>query len=167
MKSIVLAGGCFWGVEAYLKKIEGVEFTEVGYANGDSIAPSYEDVCNNSGHVEAVQVCFNSEVVSTSRLINLFFEIIDPLAINKQGNDVGVQYRTGIYWQTNAQEKLIEKEIDKLSQRLGAKVMVEVLPLNNFYRAEEKHQNYLDKNPNGYCHIPKSMLEKTIPANSR
>lgn len=164
MKSIVLAGGCFWGVEAYLKQIEGVEFTEVGYANGNSIDPSYEDVCNSSGHVEAVSVCFDSEVLSTRRLINLFFEIIDPFAVNKQGNDVGVQYRSGIYWQTNNQETLINNEVEKLSERLGKQVAIEVAPLKNFYRAEDEHQNYLDKNPNGYCHIPKKMLDSKIPA---
>lgn len=164
MKSIIFAGGCFWGVEAYLKQIEGVEFTEVGYVNGASIDPTYEDVCSGSGHAEAVAVCFNSEILSTKRLINLFFEIIDPFAINKQGNDVGVQYRSGIYWQTNNQEKLIQNEVDKLSQRLNKKVAIEVAPLKNFYRAEDEHQDYLAKNPNGYCHIPKSMLEKKIPA---
>lgn len=167
MKSIVFAGGCFWGVEAYLKQIEGVEFTEVGYANGKMISPSYEDVCSGSGHAEAVSVCFDSEVISTKRLINLFFDIIDPTAVNRQGNDVGVQYRTAIFWQTNAQEALINSEIEKLAERLNKDIAIEVSPLNSFYRAEDEHQNYLDKNPNGYCHIPKSLLEKEIPAISQ
>ncbi len=164
MKSIVFAGGCFWGVEAYFRQIEGVTFTEVGYTNGKTIDPSYEDVCNGSGHAEAVFVCFDSNILTTKRLINLFFEIIDPTSINKQGNDVGVQYRTGIYYQTLAQQAIIEQEISQLEQRIKKDVVIEVLPLENFYRAEEMHQNYLMKNPNGYCHIPKSLLSKKIPA---
>ncbi len=164
MKSIVFAGGCFWGVQAYLKQIEGVKFTEVGYANGKTISPSYEDVSNGSGHAEAVAVCFDSNILTTRRLINLFFEIIDPTSINKQGNDVGIQYRTGIFSQTNAQEALIIAEVEKLSVKIKKDVNIEITPLRNFYRAEDYHQNYLDKNPNGYCHIPKSMLNKEIPA---
>lgn len=164
MKSIVFAGGCFWGVEAYLKQIEGVKFTEVGYANGKTIAPSYEDVSRGSGHAEAVSICFDSEVLSTRRLIELFFDIIDPMSVNKQGNDVGIQYRTGIYWDTNKQEKIIKKVVDELAENLDDEIAVELAPLKNFYRAEDDHQNYLDKNPNGYCHIPKSLLEDKIPA---
>lgn len=164
MKSIVFAGGCFWGVEAYLKQIEGVAFTEVGYANGKTISPSYEEVSNGSGHAEAVAVCFDSNILPTRRLINLYFEIIDPTSINKQGNDIGVQYRSGIFWQTNAQEELINNEVEKLAEKIKKDVAIELAPLRNFYRAEDNHQNYLDKNPNGYCHIPKSMLDKKIPA---
>lgn len=164
MKSIVLAGGCFWGVEAYLKNIEGVEFTEVGYANGDTISPTYEDVCNNSGHAEAVSVYFNSEIISTKRIVELFLDIIDPTSVNKQGNDVGPQYRSGIYWQTNKQEEIIESVIEKIAEDYDDEIAIEVMELKNFYRAEEEHQDYLDKNPNGYCHIPKRKLENEISA---
>ena len=162
MKSIVLAGGCFWGVEAHLKKIDGVKFTEVGYVNGSTISPDYKDVCSGSGHAEAVSICFDSEVISTTKLIEEFFEIIDPTSHNKQGEDEGIQYRAGLYWQTNAQEALFDSIIEKLEDRIGNHVTVEVMPLKNFYRAEEHHQNYLDKNPNGYCHIPKCEPEEKV-----
>ena len=99
MKSLVLAGGCFWGVEAYLKQFDGILHTEVGYANGPTIEPTYEQVCNASGHAEAVMVHYNSEVITTAQLIDKFFDIINPTSINQQGNDIGIQYRTGIYYE--------------------------------------------------------------------
>lgn len=166
MKSLVFAGGCFWGVEAYFKQIEGVVFTEVGYANGTTVSPTYKEVTSGSGHAEAVMVMYNSEIISTKRLIELFFEIIDPTTLNKQGNDVGVQYRTGIYYENNSQYSIIEKEVENLELKYDEDIVLEVKPIKNFYRAEEYHQDYLDKNPNGYCHIPKSKLTQKISANS-
>lgn len=164
MKTLVLAGGCFWGVEAYLKLIEGVTFTEVGYANGPTIEPTYEEVCQGVGHTEAVSIMYDTHIITTKKLVDLFMEIIDPFALNQQGNDKGVQYRTGIYYQTNDDASFLEKYMDQLEQETKQKVRVEILPLENFYRAEAYHQNYLDKNPGGYCHIPKSYLEKPIKA---
>ena len=164
MKSIVLAGGCFWGVEAYLRQIEGVMFTEVGYVNGNTISPSYEDVIAGSGHAEAVFVCYDSNILTTKRLLQLFLEVIDPTLKNQQGNDIGIQYRTGIYFQTLAQQILADQILEDLAYTLDKEVVVEVEQLRNYYRAEEYHQAYLDKNPNGYCHIPKSLLQNRIPA---
>lgn len=158
MKSLVLAGGCFWGVEAYFKQFEGVVYTEVGYANGPTIEPSYEEVCAASGHAEAVMVHYNSEILSTTKLVELYLDIVDPLAINKQGNDIGVQYRTGIYYEHLSQFRVIEEVLEHKAQALNQSLAIELLPLENFYRAEEEHQLYLYKNPNGYCHIPSEKL---------
>lgn len=164
MKSLVFAGGCFWGVEAYFRQIEGVIFTEVGYVNGNTIEPSYEEVCSNSGHAEAVEVYYDTNIINTKRLVELFFDIIDPVAINKQGNDVGVQYRTGIYYMSNSMQAFLEKQIENLEENIGQPVAVEIEAVKNFYRAEEEHQNYLANNPNGYCHIPKEKLSSFITA---
>lgn len=158
MKSLVLAGGCFWGVEAYFKQFDGVVYTEVGYANGPTIEPSYEEVCDASGHAEAVMVHYNSKVISTSKLVELYLDIVDPVSLNKQGNDVGVQYRTGIYYEQANELKDIEQVLEKKAKELNQELAIELLPLENFYRAEEEHQLYLFKNPNGYCHIPKEKL---------
>lgn len=166
MKSIVFAGGCFWGVEAYFKQVEGVVFTEVGYANGKTVSPTYKEVCSGkSGHAEAVMIMYNSEIISTKRLLELYFDIIDPTSLNKQGNDIGSQYRTGIYYEHHGQLGIIEKAIFELERTVDKDVVIEVEPIKNFYRAEEYHQNYLDKNPGGYCHIPKEKLNKKISAN--
>ena len=164
MRTIVFGGGCFWGVQAYFKQIEGVVFTEVGYANGKSVDPSYREVCDGSGHTEAVMVTYDTELITTKRLIDLFFDIIDPTLLNQQGNDIGIQYRTGIYYEHGNQMSIAEKELAKLEEKYNEKIHVELEPLVNFYRAEDEHQDYLDKNPNGYCHIPKAKLETYIPA---
>ncbi|NLY62646.1 MAG: peptide-methionine (S)-S-oxide reductase MsrA [Erysipelothrix sp.] len=158
MKSLVLAGGCFWGVEAYFRQFDGILHTEVGYANGKTIEPTYEEVCNASGHAEAVMLHYNSEIITTSQLIKLYLDIVDPVAVNKQGNDVGVQYRTGVYYENLTQFNTVEKVLEAYAQEIGQDLAIELLPLDNFYRAEEEHQLYLDKNPNGYCHIPKEKL---------
>ena len=158
MKKIVVAGGCFWGVEAYFRQFDGILHTEVGYANGKTIEPTYEEVCNASGHAEAVMLHYNSEIITTSQLIKLYLDIVDPVAVNKQGNDVGVQYRTGVYYENLTQFNTVEKVLEAYAQEIGQDLAIELLPLDNFYRAEEEHQLYLDKNPNGYCHIPKEKL---------
>lgn len=164
MKSIVFAGGCFWGVQAYFNQVEGVKFTEVGYANGKTISPSYEDVSNGSGHAEAVAVCFDSNILPTRRLINLFFDIVKASAINKNGLNKKSQYRAAIFWQTNAQEELIIKEAEIFLDKVKKDLTLELAPLRNFYRAEDFHQDYLVKNPKEDCFIPKEMLNKPIPA---
>ena len=159
MKSIYLAGGCFWGVQKYFDQFDGVVLTEVGYANGPDEAPSYEEVCASSGHAETVQVGYDEKRISLAELLGFYFAVIDPLSVNRQGNDVGVQYRTGIYYTDEAQLPKIQAVCDRVAQAAGQPLAVEVAPLKNFFSAEEYHQKYLDKNPGGYCHIPRQMFE--------
>ena len=165
-KTIYLAGGCFWGTQKFFDQFHGVVSTEVGYANGpDDVnspddknspasAPTYQDVCNNSGHAETVRIDYDDSVLSLTELLNYYFLVIDPLSVNKQGGDVGIQYRTGIYYTSEDQLPEIEAVYREQEEKAGAKLAVELEPLRNFYSAEEYHQKYLDKNPGGYCHIP-------------
>ena len=165
-KTIYLAGGCFWGTQKFFDQFQGVVSTEVGYANGpDDVnspddknspasAPTYQDVCNNSGHAETVRIDYDDSVLSLTDLLNYYFLVIDPLSVNKQGGDVGIQYRTGIYYTSEEQLPEIEAVYREQEEKAGAKLAVELEPLRNFYSAEEYHQKYLDKNPGGYCHIP-------------
>lgn len=158
-QEIYLAGGCFWGLEEYLANLPGVIETEVGYANGNTENPSYEQVCReNTGHAETVHTVYDSEKISLAFLLERYFEVIDPTSLNRQGGDVGSQYRTGIYY-VNEEDRLIaQKALDKLQQSYRKRIAVELLPLKNFYRAEDYHQKYLQKNPHGYCHIPRSRF---------
>ncbi len=154
MKKIVLAGGCFWGVEEFLSRINGVVSTEVGYANGRTENPNYEDICTkNTYFAEVCLVNYDENIISLKELLAKFWTIIDPTSLNKQGNDVGSQYRTGIYYvdPSDLQEILHSKE--ELQKSYSKKIVTEVKPLENYYKAEEYHQKYLKKNPNGYCHI--------------
>lgn len=161
VKEVYLAGGCFWGVEKYLSLIKGVVSTEVGYANGSTQNPTYEEVChNNTGHAETVKVLYNPDEVSLERILSLYYEVIDPLAKNKQGNDIGTQYRTGIYYTDDRDKEVIENSLKDLQGRYDKPVMIEMMPLQNYYPAEEYHQKYLDKNPKGYCHIGEEKFEK-------
>lgn len=163
---IYLAGGCFWGTEHFLKLINGIVSTEVGYANGNTTKPTYHEVrYNNTGHAETVKVTYNPSVVSLSTILDLFFKTIDPTSLNKQGEDKGTQYRTGIYFVDELDLPTIEAEIEKLSKKYNKPVVVEVRPLQNFYFAEECHQDYLDKNPDGYCHIDPSLFELARKSN--
>lgn len=160
-KEIYLAGGCFWGLEKYLQNIKGVIQTEVGYANGNTKTPSYEDVCyKNTGHAEAVKVIYDKKIISLPFLLELFYDVIDPVSINRQGGDIGTQYRTGIYFTDDQDEELINSSIAKLQERFSEKIAIEVYPLENYFKAEEYHQKYLDKNPNGYCHIGNTEFKK-------
>jgi peptide methionine sulfoxide reductase msrA/msrB len=153
-RTIYLAGGCFWGTEKYLSSIMGVLETQVGYANGKTENPTYEQVCyNNTGHAEAVKVVYDSKELGLKYLLGLFYESIDPTSVNRQGNDRGVQYRTGIYYVDEADRPVIEASIAALQKKHKKPVAVEVKLLENYAPAEEYHQKYLDKNPNGYCHI--------------
>ena len=158
MNTIYLAGGCFWGMQKYFDQFEGVVSTEVGYANGPEEAPSYQEVCSNSGHAETVKIAYDPDRISLSDLLNYYFMVIDPLSVNRQGNDKGIQYRTGIYYTDEAQIPEIEAVYAAEEEKAGAKLAVELEPLKNFFTAEEYHQKYLDKNPGGYCHIPASMF---------
>lgn len=154
METIYLAGGCFWGMQKFFDQFDGVTGTEVGYANGPDKAPSYEDVCNDSGHAETVKIDFNESRISLVKLLNFYFMVIDPVSVNKQGGDRGVQYRTGIFYTDEAQLPAIRSVYDREQEKAGKELAVLVEPLKNFYSAEEYHQKYLEKNPGGYCHIP-------------
>ena len=163
IKKIYLAGGCFWGVEAYMKRIDGVIDANSGYANGITENPTYEDVIyKGTGHAETVEVTYNSEKISLGTLLKYYFRIIDPTSLNKQGNDKGTQYRTGIYYTDLEDKNIIEKEITLLQKNYPKKIMVEVMPLIRFDLAEDYHQDYLKKNPNGYCHIDLSKADNII-----
>lgn len=153
-KEIVLAGGCFWGVERYLGLIPGVLETMAGYANGDFPNPSYEQVCAGStGFAEAVKTRYDAGKLGLPELLALFYKIIDPCSVNKQGGDVGPQYRTGVYYLDEADSPAISESLTLLGESLAKPVAIESGPLRNFYPAEECHQKYLEKNPKGYCHI--------------
>lgn len=160
-KDIWFAAGCFWGAQKFFKLIEGVEFTEVGFANGQLENPSYKQVyTDTTGHAECVHVRYNPAVVSLQELTQLYFQIIDPLSLNKQGEDEGTRYRTGIYYEDEQDRAILEKEYLRVEKELGVKSLpVELLPLTCFYRAEEYHQDYLDKNPGGYCHLSPALFE--------
>lgn len=160
-KDIWFAAGCFWGAQKFFKLIEGVEFTEVGFANGQLENPSYKQVyTDTTGHAECVHVRYNPAVVSLQELTQLYFQIIDPLSLNKQGEDEGTRYRTGIYYEDEQDRAILEKEYQRVEKELGVKSLpVELLPLTCFYRAEEYHQDYLDKNPGGYCHLSPALFE--------
>ena len=165
MKTIYLAGGCFWGVEKYLSLIPGVVSTMVGYANGRTANPTYEEVCyHGTGHVEVVKVGYDPAKVSLTFLLELFYEIIDPTSLNRQGGDIGPQYRTGVYYIDEEDKDIILDSITLLQENYDKQVMIEVKLLDNFYFAEEYHQRYLDKNPGGYCHIGIAQFEKAWQA---
>lgn len=154
MKKIYLAGGCFWGVQAYLDMKNGITKTVVGYANGNTLNPTYEDVCTNTtGYAETVYVEYDEKEISLEKVLEHFFKVIDPTSVNKQGGDCGTQYRTGIYYVDNNDIETINKFVENEQTKYDKKIVTEVEPLKNFYDAEEYHQKYLVKNPNGYCHI--------------
>jgi len=153
-REIYLAGGCFWGVEKFLELVPGVIATEVGYANGNTANPTYEEVCRKgTGHAEAVKVTYDPAKVSLPFLLELYYGVIDPTSVNRQGNDKGTQYRTGIYYTDDADFPIIQKSISALQTHFKKPIAIEVKPLTNYYSAEAYHQKYLDKNPGGYCHI--------------
>jgi peptide-methionine (S)-S-oxide reductase len=154
MKEIYLAGGCFWGVEEYMSRIKGVIETKVGYANGISEKPSYEEVCTGTtGHAETTYVKFDENIISLEALLNRFWKIIDPTLLNRQGPDIGNQYRTGIYYTNSEDLETINKTLQEQKQKYNKPIVTEIMPLKSFYDAEEYHQKYLKKNPGGYCHI--------------
>jgi methionine-S-sulfoxide reductase len=161
MKEIYLAGGCFWGTEKYLSLVKGMLETSVGYANGNTENPSYEDVCRrDTGHAETVKLLYNPALLSLEKLLSLYYEVIDPTSVNRQGADRGTQYRTGIYYTDKADRPVIEASIAKLQKEYTKPIAIEVEPLRNYYPAEEYHQKYLDKNPGGYCHIGQNAFER-------
>ena len=154
MKQIVLAGGCFWGVEAYFKRIKGIIQTKVGYTDGTTINPSYQEVCTGrTYHVEACELIYDEQVISFEKILKHLFSIIDPTILNRQGNDVGTQYRTGIYYEDESDAQVIRDFIQKEQANYEQMIVVDVKKQTTFYDAEEFHQDYLTKNPMGYCHV--------------
>lgn len=154
MKELVLGGGCFWGVEEYMSRIPGVVDTKVGYANGALKNPTYEEVCTGeTGHVEACYVKYEENEISLSGLLDKFWEVIDPTLKDRQGNDIGSQYRTGIYYIDRGDFSIIKDSFNMVQKKYKKPILTEVEPLTSFYDAEEYHQDYLKKNPHGYCHI--------------
>lgn len=163
LHTIYLAGGCFWGIEAYMKKLPGVRDTDVGYANGNTENPTYEQVCyDNTGHAETVKVVYDPALISTEQLLDGFFKVVDPTSINRQGNDRGSQYRSGIYYVDEADKAIAESAAARQKENYKDPVVTEILPLNQFYLAEDCHQDYLDKNPGGYCHINLNAADEFI-----
>ncbi|MBW8349204.1 peptide-methionine (R)-S-oxide reductase MsrB [Bacillus sp. IITD106] len=161
LKSIYFAGGCFWGVEAYFARIFGVKDATSGYANGIGTDPTYDDVIKGDREfAETVHVEYDPERVSLNELLTYFFKVVDPTSINQQGNDKGIQYRSGIYFEDKSDEAIINAYIKHEQEKYNEKIVSEVLPINNFFLAEDYHQDYLEKNPNGYCHIDLSILDE-------
>ena len=149
---IYLAGGCFWGLEAYMERIQGVTDAVSGYANGKGDTTNYQ-LLHATDHAETVKVTYDPNKISLDKLLQYYFRVIDPTSINKQGNDRGRQYRTGIYYQDGADKAVIEQALAQLQTKYKKPLQIEVQPLKNYIVAEEYHQDYLKKNPNGYCHI--------------
>jgi peptide methionine sulfoxide reductase msrA/msrB len=165
MKEIFIAAGCFWGAEKYFSLIKGVSRTEVGYANGPTENPSYEDVkYRQTGHAETVRIKYDPALIGLPFLLDLYYEAIDPVSLNRQGHDVGIQYRTGIYYTDPADLDVIAASIKRLEAKIGEPAAIEVKALENFYTAEEYHQKYLDKNPGGYCHIGPLLFDRARKA---
>ncbi len=159
-KVLYLAGGCFWGLEKALSYLDGIISTKVGYANGKTLAPNYEMVCSDmTGFKEAVEVIYDADILPLGRLLKAYFLCIDPTVKNRQGNDVGSQYQTGIYYLQKEDKEVLEEIFNK-KRKEYKKFYVELEPLVNFYDAEEYHQKYLDKNQDGYCHISIEEFEK-------
>lgn len=154
MKKIVLAGGCFWGMEAYFKRFDGIIKTEVGYANGETVDPTYQEVCSNTtGHAEVLYLEYDPAVMPLETILEHFWKVIDPTLLNRQGGDIGSQYRTGIYYVDEADKGQLIASKEAEQKNYDAPIVTEIEPLACYYPAEEYHQKYLDKNPGGYCHI--------------
>ena len=158
---IYLAGGCFWGLEEYFSRISGVLATSVGYANGQVETTNYQ-LIKETDHAETVQVIYDEKTVSLREILLYYFRVIDPLSINQQGNDRGRQYRTGIYYQDEADLPAIYTVVQEQERMLGRKIAVEVEKLRHYILAEDYHQDYLKKNPSGYCHIDVTDAEKPL-----
>lgn len=158
---IYLAGGCFWGVEAYFSNLPGILYTKVGYANGKTQNPTYEDVLKgDTDFAETVFIEYDTKQIALSEILSNYFNIVNLTTLNRQAHDSGTQYRSGIYYVNDKDKDLIEKAIKQEQKKYKKPIVTEVKKLENFYEAEEYHQKYLDKNPNGYCHINLSKIKK-------
>ena len=158
-KTIYLAGGCFWGVQEYYSRLKGVISSISGYANGNKENPSYQEVKSQVyKHAETVEVIYDDSIISLEKILEHFLRFVDPYSLNQQGEDKGVQYRSGIYYIDNNDKEVIKNYLDNMLEN-GYKI--EILPLVNFYKAEEYHQDYLKKNINGYCHINLNLIKSS------
>lgn len=158
-QTIFLAAGCFWGVQYYFDQVDGVVSTEVGYMNGHYPNPTYEDVCyKNTGHAEAVKVMFDDQKVELVTVLKQFFYMHDPTQLNKQGPDVGQQYRSAIFYTNDNQRKVAEKLVQQLSAQYDNPIVSEISEADVFYEAEEYHQKYTEKTGRGICHKPFKKL---------
>lgn len=163
---VVVAGGCFWGTEHLMKQIPGVVAATAGYANSKVCAPTYSQVCTgHTGAAEAVEVVYDPDKVSLRHIVDIFAMSIDPVSLNRQGNDVGTQYRTGIYYTDDEQKQVAEAVLDSLRAQVKRPLAVELMPLENFYPAEDYHQDYLERTPGGYCHVNPALfaIARTAP----
>lgn len=160
MREIFLAGGCFWGVQKYFDLIFGVIKTEVGYANGKTTITNYHKL-NITDHVEVVKIIYNPYILTLEKILNYYYEIIDPTSVNKQGKDEGREYRTGIYYTDKKDVPIIIKSLDNLSKKYPNKIVIEVEALKNYIKAEKYHQDFLKSNPFSYCHIPSNKFKET------
>ena len=154
MNTLIIAGGCFWGVEELFRSEPGVIDTEVGYAGGDNDSPTYE---NHPGHAEALKITYNPNETTEAALLDYFFQIHDPTTMNRQGNDIGSSYRSTIFYSDEAQKEEADKAIDRNQMYWDAKIITSIEPLETFWPAEDYHQDYLQKNPGGYtCHFERA-----------
>ena len=159
-KEIYFAGGYFWGTEHFFKQIEGVLKTEVGFANGHTQNPTYKEVyTDTTGFAETVHITYDDSIADLEFLTRMFFKAIDPTSLNRQGHDEGTRYRTGIYYTTPGDLPVIQKVLTDEQKQYTEPIVVEITPLENFYTAEEYHQDYLDKNPTGYCHLNPELFK--------
>lgn len=162
-KDIYLAGGCFWGVEEYMDRVPGIIDVTSGYANGITENPTYEEVCSGATkHAETVHVMYDTEKISLEEVLQYYYKVINPVSYNKQGNDQGTQYRTGVYYVNEEDLEVIEKSISELQKEYDKEIAIEIKELDGYYLAEEYHQDYLKKNPNGYCHIDLGLADEPL-----
>jgi len=161
-KEIYLAGGCFWGLQAYIDRIIGIQYTNVGYANGNSDKTDYNSV-KETGHAETVYVVYDPQKISLSKLLEFYYKVIDPTSADRQGNDMGSQYRSGIYYVDEEDRKVIEEATSDEQKKYDREIVTEIEPLKNYVLAEDYHQNYLGKNPGGYCHIDLTKIPEEKP----
>jgi peptide-methionine (S)-S-oxide reductase len=160
MKEIVVAGGCFWGVEEFYRRAKGIVSTQVGYAQGHKDNATYQEVCaSTTGHTEVVKLTYDETLISLEKVLELLFRIIDPTTLNRQGNDIGPQYRSGVYYFSSEDKDIITEYIATQQPRYEKKIRVEVEPVGLFVKAEDYHQLYLIKNPGGYCHVNMGLLK--------
>lgn len=162
MEEAVLAAGCFWGIEAAFKRVPGVRSTEVGYTGGTTASPTYEEVCTGTtGHAEAVKIVFDPAQVSYGELLDIFWQIHDPTSMNRQGPDVGTQYRSAIFYHGDDQRQTAEAQAAAQAKALGKPVVTQIVPASEFYRAEEYHQDYVGKNGEAACPVPRFVTKTT------
>jgi peptide-methionine (S)-S-oxide reductase len=172
-ETITLAGGCFWCLEAVYEQVQGVQSVESGYSNGHVRQPSYQQVCEgDTGHAEVVKLRFDPGAITLREVLEIFFSIHDPTTLNRQGNDVGPQYRSGIYYHDESQREVAQAVLDEVNRELKGKVVTELKPVDNYWAAEDYHQHYFERNPNqGYCSFvvaPKvAKFRKTFAARLR